>query len=154
MSLEETRQAIESFMWAIPRTAETMPEPSYDIFLSHAAADASLVDQAATRLKAAGYTGYVDRWDDPQLDRSKVNRETAEKLKARMRQCRALVLAVTRHAAQSRWVPWELGYFDGYAGEVFIYPLDDEVRNFGTGQEYLDLYDRLDPMRPQDLLRT
>src|SRR5262249_12851569 len=128
-----------------PSQVDRLRDAEFDVFMSHAAIDAEPVDEAVRQLKEAGITVYVDRTEDTQLDRSAVTRETAARLRRRMRACRVLVLAVTERSAQSRWIPWELGYFDGHAGEVFIYPLDDEVRSYGTGQEYLDLYDRLDP---------
>jgi hypothetical protein len=128
-----------------PSQADRLRDAEFDVFLSHAAADAELVDEAAQRLKDAGISVYVDRTEDTQLDRSAVTRETAAVLRRRMRACRILVLAVTKRSARSRWIPWELGYFDGHAGEVFVYPLDHDVRSYGTGQEYLDLYDRLEP---------
>ena len=62
------------------------------------------------------------------------------------------MLAVTRRSAASRWIPWELGYFDGHAGEVFVLPLDEEVREYGTGQEYLDLYEQLEPAQAPEVL--
>jgi hypothetical protein len=95
-----------------PKTAGQLDHlrgAEYDVFLSHAAADATLVDAAAGRIAAAGIRVYVDRVEDAQLDRAAVTRATAELLRARMRRCRLLVLAVTRRSAASRWIPWELG---------------------------------------------
>jgi hypothetical protein len=35
---------------------------------------------------------------------------------------------------------------------VFVLPLDKGVREYGIGQEYLDLYERLDPARAPEVL--
>jgi hypothetical protein len=131
---------------------DNLRDAEFDVFLSHAATDAELVDAAAARIAAVGIRIYVDRVDDTELDRNAVTRETAQRLRQRMRRCRVLVLAVTRHSAASRWIPWELGYFDGHAGEVFVYPLDTATQEYGTGQEYLDLYERLEPSRAPEAL--
>ncbi len=59
----------------------------YDVFLSHAAADATEVDALAAEMRALGLKVYVDRLDDTLPDRSAVNRETADRLRERMRAC-------------------------------------------------------------------
>jgi len=37
-------------------------------------------------------------------------------------------------------MPWELGYFDGYASRAAILPIADETTNVFKGNEYLGLY--------------
>jgi hypothetical protein len=37
-------------------------------------------------------------------------------------------------------MPWELGYFDGFKGRVFVYPLDEDAESYAQGQEYLRIY--------------
>ncbi len=65
-----------------------------------------------------------------------------------------LMLAVTRHSANSRWIPWELGFFDGAAGEIFVLPLSDDVRNAGSGIEFLNLYTWLEPAAAAKTLKS
>ncbi|MHA7984805.1 hypothetical protein ACX9R5_03280 [Rathayibacter sp. CAU 1779] len=118
---------------------------SYDIFLSHSYLDAELVLGVRAVLQKTGKTVYVDWIDDPQLDRSRVSPATAMILRRRMTQCRSLVYALTPAASSSKWMPWELGFFDGYRGResVAIMPLVDESGR-SLGQEYLQLYPSID----------
>jgi hypothetical protein len=121
-----------------------LPAGHFDVFLSHAADDATQVDQLRKEMKALGLEVYVDRFDDKLPSRNKVNKKTAATLRKRMRDCRMLVLAVTAHSATSRWIPWELGFFDGTAGEIFVLPLAEGVREAGPEVAFLNLYRWLD----------
>lgn len=113
----------------------------FDIFLSHASKDGDLILGVKSLLENFGFKVYVDWVDDPQLDRSKVNKETADLLRRRMRQSTSLVWAATEAASDSKWMPWELGYFDGFRpNQVAILPLVDNASDAFKGQEYLDLY--------------
>jgi len=131
-----------------------LPLGRYDIFLSHAAQDKELVDGLCAEMTALGLKVYVDRLDDTLPSRSAVTRETADLLRRRMRACRMLVLAVTEHSANSRWIPWELGFFDGAAGEIFVLPLTKGVRSAGPGIEFLDLYRWLEPATAAGTLKS
>jgi hypothetical protein len=91
-------------------------------------------------LESTGHTVYVDWIDDPQLDRSKVSPATAETLRVRMRQSKALFFVHSVNATTSRWMPWELGYFDGLKGNVAILPVVESPSNKFRGEEYLGLY--------------
>lgn len=113
---------------------------SYDVFLSHARVDSELVLGVKLLLEDRGTTVYVDWIEDPQLDRSNVNAKTAELLRRRMHRCRSLMYVHTDNSAASRWIPWELGYFDGYSGAVAIFPVTLIERSSFEGQEYLGLY--------------
>lgn len=63
---------------------------SFDIFLSHAMRDAGIILGIKYILEASGRTVYIDWLDDPDLNRESVSGETAEKLRARMKQCGSL----------------------------------------------------------------
>lgn len=113
----------------------------FDIFLSHAMSDAELVTGAKDLLKQQGFTVYVDWVDDPQLDRSAVSKETADVLRRRMRQSRSLIYVATESAMTSKWMPWELGYFDGFKqGQVAVMPFLNNEKDKFPRQEYLELY--------------
>lgn len=117
----------------------------FDVFLSHSIRDADLVLGVKEILEAEGLSVYVDWVDDPQLDRAQVNRETADILRRRMRQCRSLIWVATEAASTSKWMPWELGYFDGLrADQVAILPVLDSSQDTFIGQEYLSLYPVID----------
>ena len=121
--------------------ANAQDSEAFDIFLSHAIADAELVFGVKQLLEQQGATVYVDWSHDRQLDRSKVNGETAALLRRRMRQSKSLIYLATDAATTSKWMPWELGFFDGYrSGGVAIMPLLDRETDGFAGQEYLSLY--------------
>jgi hypothetical protein len=114
---------------------------SFDIFLSHSILDSEIILGIKIALEQTGKTVYVDWLVDPQLDRNRVNAATAEKLRARMRQCKVLLYAHSKASQSSRWMPWELGYFDGLNGNVAVLPIypDQEDLSY-SNQEYLLLY--------------
>lgn len=113
----------------------------FDMFLSHTIRDAEIVLGMKELLAEMGYKVYVDWIDDPQLDRRNVNRNTADKIRSRMQQCDSLFFVTTQNSVDSKWMPWECGYFDGIKSKVAIVPVvqyssDEKFR----GQEYLGLY--------------
>lgn len=112
----------------------------YDVFLSHASKDAELILGVKSFFEAQGLTVYVD-WEDAQLDRNKISRESADILRKRMRQSSSLIWIATGAASESKWMPWELGYFDGFKpNQIAVMPLVDFSSETYKGQEYLALY--------------
>jgi len=113
----------------------------YDIFLSHACKDGEVILGVKSLIEAQGLTVYVDWIDDAGLDRGRVTRSTAKVLRERMRASSCLVYAQSANAGASSWMPWELGYFDGFKPAfVWILPLVSESDSEFAGQEYLGLY--------------
>ena len=113
----------------------------YDIFLSHSFLDAELILGIKLLLEDLGYTVYVDWIDDPQLSRDHITKATAETLRRRMQMCTSMLYAATDNAPSSKWMPWELGYFDGLRkGKIAVLPLAKSSIGGFKGQEYLDLY--------------
>lgn len=113
----------------------------YDVFLSHALKDAELILGVKAMLEEQGLRVYVDWVEDAQLDRSQVSRSTADILRKRMRQSSSLIWVATNAASESKWMPWELGFFDGFKpNQVAILPLVDNSYDSFKGQEYLALY--------------
>jgi TIR domain len=117
----------------------------FDIFLSHAAADTQEVDKVRSQLLGADFRVYCDRYDDDLLDRTNVTTATANRLRDRMRRCNAMVYVVTRNSSFSKWMPWELGFFDGVRGKVLVYPVDEAALATARSQEYLSLFKLLKP---------
>ncbi len=114
---------------------------TYDIFLSHSSRDAELILGMKGILEDLGYSVYVDWVDDAQLDRSRVNKDTAATLRERMKTSKSLFYVTTESSVSSKWMPWECGYFDGFKEKVAIVPIEKyPYSNDYTGQEYLDLY--------------
>jgi hypothetical protein len=119
----------------------TSDEDRFDIFLSHSSSDAELILGVKALLEDRGLVVYVDWIDDAQVDRSNVNRKTADLLRQRMRQAGSLIWVATSAASSSKWMPWELGYFDGFRpNQVAILPLVDNPNDSFKGQKYLSLY--------------
>lgn len=117
---------------------------SFDIFLSHSYNDKKIIPALKKELEKMGYTVYVDWITDSLLSRDEVNSKTAEILQIRMNQSKCLVYATSDNSKKSRWMPWELGYFDGIKTKmVGILPIKKENNNFQDdfqGEEYLGLY--------------
>lgn len=114
---------------------------SFDVFLSHSYTDMELVLGIAEVLRSFGIGAYIDWIQDRRLDRSKVTAETARVLRSRMVQCNSLIFVATSNSKVSKWMPWELGYFDALRERVAVFPIEagPGVRSY-TGQEYLGLY--------------
>jgi hypothetical protein len=114
---------------------------TYDIFLSHSIHDAELILGMKATFEDLGYSVYVDWIEDPQMDRSKVTKETADKLRQRMDSSKSLFFVTTTNAESSKWMPWECGFFDGKKEKVAIVPIQTaSTNNSYSGQEYLGLY--------------
>jgi hypothetical protein len=114
---------------------------SYDVFLSHSMEDAELILGIKSIIEDLGYSVYVDWINDTELDRNQVSKETAKKLKDRMNSSKSLFFVTTKNADNSRWMPWECGYFDGKKEKVAIVPVKEKsFTNEYVGQEYLGLY--------------
>ncbi|MGE5494515.1 MAG: toll-Interleukin receptor [Burkholderiales bacterium] len=120
-----------------------MTEKKYDLFLSHSSLDKTLVLTLVQLFNEASYSIYVDWIEDTELDRNSVTKETADILKKRMNASLGLAYIATKNSIDSKWCPWELGYFDGKKNtRCCILPIIEE-RAF-RGQEYYGLYPYLE----------
>jgi hypothetical protein len=117
---------------------------TYDIFLSHSYEDKVLINNVRESLVSLGYSVYVDWIEDGELDREKVTKETVNLLRTRMKTCKCLFYATSANATKSKWMPWELGYFDGYKNRVAVLPIVDTPESSFAGQEYLSVYPYVD----------
>lgn len=124
--------------------AEFSEARRYDIFLCHSSLDAKTILGLKEYFASFDLTTYIDWHDDQKLDRSKVNRETADILRTRMRSSECLLYASSDNSSNSKWMPWECGYFDGIKSKVAICPISESatqsLTNQYNGLEYLDLY--------------
>ncbi|WP_112196663.1 TIR domain-containing protein [Pseudomonas sp. LG1E9] len=118
---------------------------TFDVFLSHSSNEPSeIIFGIKGLLEDAQLKVYLDKVDDPQMSPAHVTPETAEILRVRMRQSRSLLYVYSRHSTQSRWMPWELGFFDGVKGTVGILPVVQHTQNIFKGEEYLGVYPYVD----------
>lgn len=123
----------------------------FDIFLSHSYDDKKYIYKLYKILTSYNLSVYVDWIVDPELNRSNVNKKTAQLIRNRMKQSKCLLYATSKNASDSKWMPWELGYFDGYStGKVAIIPIVDNECNSFVGQEYLSLYPYIDEVNNTD----
>jgi len=112
----------------------------YDVFLSHSSEDSALVERARRELEALGYRVFLDTEALPAVRPEQVSRETAQALREAMRECASLLYLISSNSGSSRWMPWELGFFDGSCGRVFVLPMDDGAEAKARGREYLKIY--------------
>jgi hypothetical protein len=126
---------------------------SFDVFLSHSIKDAEIILGVKTLLERKGLTVYVDWIIDNNLDRNNVTSETADRLRKRMRQSKSLIYVHSLNSPDSKWMPWELGFFDGYSGAIAVLPIS-QTENVGTfkGQEFLGLYPYIDTLNENNNL--
>lgn len=150
LTLSEVRAAGQSYSAKFRKSSASVLQDDeasfsekshYQIFLSHSFTDADSVVGLKAIIESLGHSVYVDWMADPQLDRSKVSPATAEQLRNRMRSCGSLFFVVSDNSPTSKWMPWELGYFDALRKKVAILPLVVQPGRMDfKGQEYLGLY--------------
>ncbi|MCK0157992.1 toll/interleukin-1 receptor domain-containing protein [Cellulophaga sp. F20128] len=116
------------------------PNQTFDVFLSHSYLDKDIVLGIKLTLEEYGYSVYVDWIQDANLNRGSVNKETAAIIRERMKKCRALIHTFSINSSNSKWMPWELGYFDGIKSQVAVLPVTTTEKDSFKGAEYLDLY--------------
>ena len=120
------------------RIADSTKE--YDIFLSHSSKDKVLIAGLKLILNDLGYSVYVD-WNDSKLDPNTVTPNTAKVLRERMKQCKSLIYAFSENATNSKWMPWELGYFDALKNSrVAVLPISKTARFGFKGTEFVGMY--------------
>lgn len=114
-------------------------QKKYDVFLSHSYMDQVQVLSLIDLFNEAEYSVYVDWIEDDALDRNNVTLNTANTLKKRMNASLGLAYVSTENSTESKWCPWELGYFDGKnKSKCCILPIMEP--GVYDGQEYLGLY--------------
>ena len=145
--------AIEALLGPIPRRGEREFKMSmiYDVFVSHSHRDKSRAQALVKQLKSWDISVYADFNDAPLsgLPSAKL----ADHLARQLRLCRLLIFAFSEEAANSRWMPWELGLAHGVVGRAVLWPFTEDALLAKTTQEYLHLYEALDPTTARDRLQ-
>lgn len=133
IDLSESRDFIKAASSGIKHT----------IFLSHSHKDITAVKGFIKMLSRQGINVYIDSLDSslPTI----TNRQTADKIKSKIKDIEFFWVLATTSALNSRWVPWEIGIADSIKAQdkVFIIPVNDATGKF-AGNEYLQLYHRLE----------
>lgn len=117
-------------------------DTTFDIFLSHSYADKEYIYELKRILEDYGYSVYVD-WitDGKTLSRDNVSKETAKLIRIRMKNSKSMIFATSSNSPSSKWMPWELGCFDGLKNsKIAILPITKNSNDNFKGQEYLALY--------------
>ncbi|MEZ0276774.1 MAG: hypothetical protein ACAH88_17835 [Roseimicrobium sp.] len=139
----------------VPEESIATPPVLFDIFLSHSSLDHLQVLGIYYLLVGRHYSVYLDHICDPLLKPTLVTRATARVLRYRMAQCKSLFVATSANITHSKWVPWELGFMDGWNAKAAVLPIVPSATPVFKGQEYFDLYpevrDSPGHIRPDDL---
>ena len=151
-----SRDSTTEQLGPVPEEPAAKPPVLFDIFLSHSSLDQLQVLGIYKLLRTRGYSVYLDQVCDPQLNRAHVTRATARVLRYRMAQSRSLFVATSTNTTNSRWVPWELGFMDGWNAKAAVLPILPAGTVSFKGQEYFELYPEvrdggLGRVRPNDL---
>lgn len=117
---------------------------SFDVFLSHSIRDSEIILGVKKLLEAQSLTVYVDWIEDPTMDRTKVTADTAANLRIRMKQSKSMIYVHSDNSPDSKWMPWEIGYFDGIKSVIAILPVVKSATDSYSGQEFLGLYPYID----------
>lgn len=129
----------------------------YDVFLSQTIHDREIVYGVyAILTEDLGLTVFCDWIEAPEADRTSVTPENARYVRDRMGRSDTLLFLDSPKADQSKWMCWEIGWFDGAKGKVGVLPV---VRNAGDpyrGREFLGLYPvvELEPGRELQVAMT
>lgn len=118
-------------------------EKQYDIFLSHSSRDKEIILYLKKEINSIGFSVYVDWIDNSESGRM----EITPKLKIAMNNSFTLLYIHTHNSENSKWTPWEIGYFDSKKGSprIGIMPILNNSNSIASysGQEYLTQYNQI-----------
>lgn len=108
----------------------------YDLFLSHSSFDSELLLSLKSILNHCHVNVYVD-WvsDRNALKRELTNANTAKTIIERLKSSKALLYIHTEASQNSKWAPWELGFFHALKRKICIYNPNNIEK-----VPYLDIY--------------
>lgn len=110
-----------------------------DVFVSHKREDTGVAKKLVRRIRKFGYSCYAD-YEDPFLldDEDRDPERVSHRIRTNLRGCTALIFIHSGQAIESKWMPWELGFFDGRWGmaSVAIY----DVAHQKLPPEYASIY--------------
>ncbi len=118
---------------------EDLSQKEFDIFFSYSYSDKEYAIKLVNLLEKHNFSVYIDL-RDPKLNRSNVDRETAERISNIMNRCKCLVYMHTASSKVSKWCPWELGYMTAKTNFRCATILLTEDKEEFPRQEYLEIY--------------
>lgn len=119
-------------------------------FLCHSSKDNVLAKGLVALLQRANWDVYVD-YEDEALP-EKPDRTTADRIQQKIKATDFFLFLATENSVVSRWCPWEIGFADGSKPRASIWIIRTEENGHVYGNEYLDLYRRVDPSAEGELL--
>lgn len=141
---------IETLRSAAPRYRATMAKSILEartqglqtVFLCHSHLDEVLVKGLMALFQESDWSVYVD-WADASMPEIP-SRETAARIKRKIVDCDFFLFLATGNSMSSRWCPWEIGYADGkkQIERILLLPTTEGLQTYGN--EYLQLYRRID----------
>lgn len=122
---------------------EAIAKKQQTAFLCHSHKDHELAKGLQILMKENGWDLYID-WEDSEMP-SNPNKETANRIKTKIKNTDWFLFLATDSSTQSRWCPWEIGFADSVKGyeHILIVPTADDSGSW-YGNEYLQLYKRMD----------
>ena len=115
-------------------------DTQFDVFLSYNISDLNVVKGIYYALSKLGLSVYLDCIVDPDMKRDETDKETAKKIRSRLIHSKSLIYAQSPDAANSNWMPWELGVVDGHTSKCMIMPVNKDAKPVSPKREYLLLY--------------
>ena len=110
---------------------------SYDLFLSHSSIDKEVLLNLKSSLNSQNINVYIDWVSDREaLKRELTNVDTAKVIVERLKSSNALMYIHTASSLESRWTPWEIGYFHALDKKICVYEPDSSIEK----PPYLDIY--------------
>lgn len=117
-------------------------------FLSHSHKDRELAKGLQAYLSEHGWDLYID-WEDSSLPDSP-DEKTANSIKEQINERDLFIFLATQNSQSSRWCPWEIGIAEVFKKKSSIIIVPTEGDNGWVGNEYLNLYRRID--HPKEII--
>jgi len=120
-----------------------------DVFIFHHQDDAKAARNLKTIITDWGYSCHCSADDpdpDPESGAGLPAAALADRIRGRLRSCRCLIHAFCAGSGPERWLPWQLGFFDGRWGarHIGLYSLDGGDAPVTLG-DFAGLYTALTP---------
>ena len=114
---------------------------TYDLFLSHSSIDKEELLKLKSFFNSEDLNVYIDWVNDRDgLRRELTNVDTAKVIIERLKSSKALMYIHTASSFNSKWTPWEIGYFHALNKKICVYTPDSSIDK----PPYLDIYPKLD----------